>query len=51
MMRRNDCFAGAEGFGTMRQLTSLLRAAPALIGRRLSLIVAIAAASLPSAGA
>jgi hypothetical protein len=29
----------------------LLRAAPSRIGRRLKLIVAIAAASLPSAGA
>jgi hypothetical protein len=35
----------------MRQLGSLLRAAPSRIGRRLKLIVAIAAASLPSAGA
>jgi hypothetical protein len=35
----------------MRQLGSLLRSAPSRIGRRLELIVAIAAASLPSAGA
>jgi hypothetical protein len=35
----------------MRQVTSLLRAAPARIGRRLAQIVAIAAASLPAAGA
>ncbi len=35
----------------MRQLGSLLRAARFRIGRRLKLIVAIAAASLPSAGA
>jgi hypothetical protein len=35
----------------MRQLRSLLRAAPSRIGRRLALIVAIAAASLPAAGA
>jgi hypothetical protein len=43
--------AGAEGIGDMRQLGSLLRSAPSRIGRRLKLIVAIAAASLPSAGA
>jgi hypothetical protein len=42
--------AGAEGFGDMRQLKSLLRSAPSRIGRRLAEIVAIAAASLPSAG-
>jgi hypothetical protein len=35
----------------MRQLTSFLRSAPSRIGRRLAMIVAIAAASLPSAGA
>jgi hypothetical protein len=35
----------------MRQLTSLLRSTPFRIGRRLALIVAIAAASLPDAGA
>jgi hypothetical protein len=35
----------------MRQVTLLLRSAPSRIGRRLALIVAIAAASLPSAGA
>jgi hypothetical protein len=35
----------------MRQLRSLLRAAPSRIGRRIALIVAIAAASLPAAGA
>jgi hypothetical protein len=35
----------------MRQLRSLLRAAPPRIGRRIALIVAIAAASLPAAGA
>jgi hypothetical protein len=35
----------------MRQLRSLLRAAPGRIGRRFAQIVAIAAASLPSAGA
>jgi hypothetical protein len=41
---------GAEGIGDMRQLNSLLRSAPSRIGRRLALIIAIAAASLPSAG-
>lgn len=35
----------------MRQLRSMLRSAPSRIGRQLKLIVAIAAASLPSAGA
>jgi len=35
----------------MRQLGSLLRSAPSRIGHRLKLIVAIAAASLPSVGA
>jgi hypothetical protein len=35
----------------MRQVGTLLRSAPSLIRRRLALIVAIAAASLPSAGA
>ena len=35
----------------MRQVQSLLRNAPARIGRRLAQIVAIAAASLPHAGA
>jgi hypothetical protein len=42
---------GAEGNCDMRRIGSLLRAAPSRIGRRLALIVAIAAASLPSAGA
>ena len=35
----------------MAQLKAMLRSAPSRIGRRLKLIVAIAAASLPSAGA
>jgi hypothetical protein len=35
----------------MRQLNALLRSAPSRIGRRLAIIVAIAAASLPDAGA
>jgi hypothetical protein len=43
--------AGAEGFGDMRQLKSLLRSTPSRIARRLAEIVAIAAASLPAAGA
>jgi len=37
--------------GNMRRLGSMLRSAPARIGRRFAQIVAIAAASLPSAGA
>jgi|SRR6476469_9977487 hypothetical protein len=43
--------AGAEGIGDMRQVNSFLRSASSRIGRRFKLIVAIAAASLPSAGA
>jgi hypothetical protein len=43
--------AGAEGSYDMRRISSLLRSAPTRIGRRLAQIVAIAAASLPSAGA
>jgi len=35
----------------MRQLRSLLRGTPGRIGRRFAEIVAIAAASLPAAGA
>jgi hypothetical protein len=35
----------------MRQVQTLLRGASSLIGRRLAQIVAIAAASLPAAGA
>jgi hypothetical protein len=35
----------------MQQLRSLLRSAPSRVGRRLALIAAIAAASLPGAGA
>jgi len=35
----------------MQKFHALLRSAPRRIGRRLKLIVAIAAASLPSAGA
>jgi hypothetical protein len=42
---------GAEGIGEMRQVNSFLRSASSRIGRRFKLIVAIAAASLPSAGA
>jgi hypothetical protein len=47
----NAYFAGAKGIGHMRQLGSLLRSTRSRIGRRLALIVAIAAASLPAAGA
>jgi hypothetical protein len=50
LLSRNDCSAGAEGIFEMRQLRSLLRAAPSRFKRRLSQIVAIAAASLASAG-
>jgi hypothetical protein len=38
-------------FFEMRQISSMLRSAPARIGRRFAEIVAIAAASLPAAGA
>jgi hypothetical protein len=48
---RGDNPAGAEGIYEMRQVGSLLRSAPSRIRRRLALIVAIAAASLPAAGA
>jgi len=45
-------FAQAQKEGwTMRRINSLLRTAPSLIRRRLAEIVAIAAASLPAAGA
>jgi hypothetical protein len=37
--------------GDMRQVNSFLRSASSRIGRRFALVVAIAAASLPSAGA
>jgi hypothetical protein len=43
--------AGAAGIDDMRRISSLLRSAPSRIGRRLALIIAIAAASLPAAGA
>jgi hypothetical protein len=43
--------AGAQGIGDMRQVNSFLRSTSSRIGRRFALIVAIAAASLPSAGA
>jgi hypothetical protein len=43
--------AGAEGISDMRQFGLLLRSTRSRIGRRLALIVAIAAASLPAAGA
>jgi len=43
--------AGSQGIGDMRQLGSFLSSAPSRIRRRLALIVAIAAASLPAAGA
>jgi hypothetical protein len=40
-----------QGNRVMQKVGSLLRAAPSRIGRRLAQIVAIAAASLPQAGA
>jgi hypothetical protein len=45
------CSAGAKRNSLMQRVNSLLRSAPSRIGRRLAEIVAIAAASLPSAGA
>jgi hypothetical protein len=50
LLRGTIVSPGAEGIGDMQQVTSLLRSAPSRIGRQLKLIVAIAAASLPSAG-
>jgi hypothetical protein len=50
LLVRNDDSAGAEGIYQMQQVGSLLRSAPSRIRRRLALIVAIAAASLPTAG-
>jgi len=49
VLRETIVSAGAKGSCDMRHLRSLLRSAPSRIGRRLALIVAIAAASLPSA--
>jgi hypothetical protein len=43
-------FPAQEDFN-MRRLHSFLRTAPSRIGRRLAALVAIAAASLPAAGA
>ena len=51
LVSRSNCSVGAEGIGEMRQVGRLLRSVPSRIGRRLALIVAIAAESLPSAGA
>jgi hypothetical protein len=51
LLRGTIVSPGAEGMGDMRQLNTLLRSTPSRIRRRLALIVAIAAASLPSAGA
>jgi hypothetical protein len=50
MLRGAIVSSGAKGIGIMRQVTLLLRSVPSRIGRRLALIVAIAAASLSSAG-
>jgi len=43
--------AGAEGFSTMQRVRSLLRTTPSRIKNRIAQFVAIAAASLPDAGA
>jgi hypothetical protein len=49
---RNLCFPPEpQGIGDMRQVNSFLRSASSRIGRRFAEIVAIAAASLPAAGA
>jgi hypothetical protein len=49
--RKTIVLPGARGINDMRQLRSLLQSAPSRIGRRFAQIVAIAAASLPDAGA
>jgi hypothetical protein len=49
-LRRKPCFSGALGNCDMQQMATYLRKAPSRIGRRLALLVAIAAASLPDAG-
>jgi hypothetical protein len=46
-----DRFGLRRGICDMQHLSSLLHSTRSRIGRRLSLIVAIAAASLPAAGA
>ncbi|MEH2516478.1 hypothetical protein V1279_002051 [Bradyrhizobium sp. AZCC 1610] len=51
IFRVRPCSIGAHGRCQMRQVRSFLRNAPSRIGRRLAQIVAIAAASLPAAGA
>src|ERR1700739_1872518 len=48
---RRTVFVRAEGICDLQQLRSVLRAIRSTIGGSLSLIVAIAAASLPAAGA
>jgi hypothetical protein len=45
------CPSAAREEWLMQRVRSLLRAAPSRIGRRLAVILAIAAASLPEAGA
>ena len=47
----NACSSGPQGKFAMKKVRSLLAAAPSRIGRRIAQFVAIAAASLPSAGA
>jgi hypothetical protein len=46
-----DTWLAPEEICVMRQFASLLRSGPSRIARRLAHIVAIAAASLPAAGA
>jgi len=50
-VRGTSVLAGTGGIGEMRRLGSFLGSAPSRIKHRLALIVAIAAASLPAAGA
>jgi hypothetical protein len=50
-VRETIVSASAEGIGDIQRFNSLLRSAPSRIGRRFAEIVAIAAASLPAAGA
>jgi hypothetical protein len=49
--RETTVSPGAGGICVMQRMRKLLRSAPSRIGRRLAQIVAIAAASLPEAGA
>jgi hypothetical protein len=51
MLRAGRLFLWRRRNGTMRQLNAMMRSTRSRISRRLALIVAIAAASLPAAGA